>query len=110
MGKQEMIEKMFENLHDTLNENVECMCWWNGNLIKIEGILSTVSDYDKVCINGIYLPFIDYGKAIFYVRSENGMLYLNPTVKDGYEVKPDYYVNQMRKAFFGEEKSFELER
>ena len=86
------------------------MCWWNGNLIKVEGILSDIEDYNKVCINGVYLPFIDYGKAIFFVRSANGMLYLNPTVKDGYEVKPDYYVSQMRKVFFGEKKSLEHER
>ena len=32
---------------------------------------------------------------------------LNPTVKDGYEVKPYYYVNEYRNLFFGEGKEIE---
>ena len=107
MIQKEMVETMFENLHNTVGKKVDCLIWWNNNLIKVNGLLSNVSDYDYICVNNVKLPFIDYAKAIFYVRSEKGMIYLNPTVKDGYEVKPYYYVNGYRNLFFGEGKEIE---
>ena len=69
--------------------------------------LSEVTDYDKICVKGINIPFIDLGKAIFYVKGENGMLYLNPMMKDKYENKPYYFVNEYRRVFFGEEKQID---
>ena len=107
MNQKEMVETMFENLHNTVGKKVDCLIWWNNNLIKVNGLLSNVTDYEYICVNNVKLPFIDYAKAIFYVRSENCMLYLNPTVKDGYEVKPYYYVNEYRNLFFGEGKEIE---
>lgn len=100
MEQRQMVESMFENLHNEVGQNVEVLTWWNGKLLKSNGVLLEVSDYEKICVGGVYYPFIDYAKAIFYVRSDKGMLYLNPLVKDGYEVKPYYYVNEMRAKFF----------
>lgn len=77
MTQKEMVEIMFENLHNAEGQNVECMMWWNENLITVNGNLSEVTDYDKICVKGINLPFIGLGKAIFYVKGENGILYLN---------------------------------
>lgn len=92
MTQKEMVETMFENLHNAEGTDVECKIWWDENLMTVKGI---------------NIPFIDLGKAIFYVKGENGMLYLNPMMKDKYENKPYYFVNEYRRVFFGKEKQID---
>ena len=107
MTQKEIVETMFENLHNAEGTDVEYKIWWDENLMTVKGTLSEVTDYDKICVKGINIPFIDLGKAIFYVKGENGMLYLNPMMKDKYENKPYYFVNEYRRVFFGEEKQID---
>ncbi len=107
MTQKEMVETMFENLHNVEGENIECKMWWNENLMTIKGTLNEVIDYDKIRVNNINLPFIGLGKAIFYVKGEQGILYLNPMMKDKYENKPYYFVNEYRRVFFGEERQID---
>ena len=38
MTQKEMVETMFENLHNAEGTDVECKIWWDENLMTVKGL------------------------------------------------------------------------
>ncbi len=112
-SKKEINQRMFNALRESIGKEVTVTYWHYGRLHVEKSILSSVTDFERVELKGMSIPFIGYGVAIVSIIDSKGIMLYGHLIQPKYDVRDSLGIIEVKREFFGDEiadKELEEER